>query len=196
MDDNLKEAPVAEAPAEEMSEEEQRLEQFLKAIAQLESSGGKNFNHETMEHGIHEGHTAAGRYGLMPNTVNEVLNRMSMKGTLTPELAELRKLEPDQIKETLETNPDLEHQIARSLGKRVLERQGDETKAAFSWNQGHNLTPDRIEEMGYQDHDYVKKFNKIRGMMGSEPTEVADSPEQIQTIDAQKRTIAGGLDER
>lgn len=145
-----------------MSDRNTRVKSFLKNISKVESSGGKDFSHDEMKQGIHAGHRAIGRYGLMPNTVGEVLNRMRINGTLTPELQSLREADPSSLKEILETNPQLEDQIAEELADRVLERQQDENMAAYSWNQGHNLTPDRIAEMPYQDSDYVRKYNAYK----------------------------------
>lgn len=147
---------------EEMADPRERVRAFLKNISKVESSGGKDFSHDEMKTGIHKGTSAIGRYGLMPNTVNEVLNRMRLKGTLTPELQSLKDSDPQLMKQFLETNPQVEDQIAEELAQRVLERQQDEDMAAFSWNQGHNLTPDRITQMPYQEHDYVKKFKMYK----------------------------------
>lgn len=139
-----------------------RVAQFLNAISNIESSGGRNTNHPEMESGIHAGQAAIGRYGLMPNTVNEVLNRMRLNGTLTEDLDQLRDLDPDTLRSALESRPDLEQEVAKSLANRVLERQGDEERAAYSWNQGHNLTPEQISEKPYRDSDYVRKYNMYK----------------------------------
>jgi hypothetical protein len=150
-------------------DENERVNRFLKVISQIESSGGKNFQHPEMQQGIHKGHSGIGRYGLMPNTVNEVLNRMRLNGSLNPELANLRKLDPVKLKETLESNPQIEDQIAQSLAERVLTRIPDEEMAAFSWNQGHNMTPDQISQKKYKDHDYVRKYNLYKELTNSQP---------------------------
>lgn len=153
-----------------MSDREKRVKSFLGHISQIESRGGEDTSHPEMKYGIHKGTSAIGRYGLMPNTVSEVLNRMRINGALTPELEGLRGLAPEDMRKALETNPALEDQIAESLAGRVLDRQGDDEKAAYSWNQGHNLTPEAVEQRGYKDSDYVQKFNAIRKLTG-EPTE-------------------------
>lgn len=153
---------------------ENRTKGFLKAIQQIESSGGTNFKHPTMQAGIHKGQTAIGRYGLMPNTVNEVLVRMKRNGIITPELQQLEGLDPDTMKQTLEMNPGMEDQIAEVLANKVLDRQGDEEKAAYSWNQGHNLPPERVDQSGYQDSDYVKRFNSVRKLITNNSEEPTD----------------------
>jgi hypothetical protein len=151
------------------------VKRFLKIIKQIESSGGKNFKHNTMKSGIHKGSSGIGNYGLMPNTVSEVLTRIRRSGKITPELAELQKLNPSEFKSHLEANPNQEEQIAEALAELVLARQQDEEKAAFSWNQGHNLTPDKVEKSDYKNADYVKKFNQYKN---EQPTQtlIAGTP--------------------
>lgn len=148
-----------------------KIKTFLKNISQVESSGGTNYNHDLIQKGIHKGHKAIGRYGLMPNTVKEVLVRMKRKGTLTPDLQKLNSLDAVTLKDTLEKNPELEDQIAETLADKVLERQQDEDKAAYSWHQGHNLSPDKIEANKYKDHDYVKKYNTYKKIAGDSDVE-------------------------
>jgi hypothetical protein len=140
---------------------------FLDVISQIESSGGKNLNHPMMKSGMHKGHTAMGKYGLMPNTVTEVATRMERDGTITPEIKALAQMSPEQMKQAIEENTDYEEQLARYLGTHILKRQeGDLEKAAYSWNQGHNLTPDKIDQREYKESDYVKKYKRIRDMLG------------------------------
>ena len=147
-------------------DQRQKVEAFLRKIAQIESSGGKNFNHREMESGMHKGHRAIGSYGLMPNTVKEVINRMRLEGNLNPDLEALQQMEAAQMKEAVEANPAHEREMAEYLANRVLNRQGgDDEKAAYSWEQGHNLTPDKIEQRDYKNADYVKKFIKLKNML-------------------------------
>lgn len=168
MDDKLKAAYRLAQQMDDQGQEwereqkEDQLDQFLNTIAQIESSGGRNFNHAEIQSGMHKGHRAAGTYGLMPNTVYEVLNRMRQQGEAKPEYSKLATMEPDRVKSYLETNPEVETALAKNLARRTLDRQGDEEKAAYSWFQGHNLTPEEIEKRDYQDHDYVQKYRKYK----------------------------------
>lgn len=145
-----------------MSDKQKQIKSFLKNIEGVESSGGTNYNHELIQSGIHKGDSAIGRYGLMPNTVNEVLNRARMNGEMTPDLQKLQSMDHETLKSTLENNPELEDKIAEKLAGRVLDRQQDENKAAYSWHQGHNLTPEQIDEKDYKNFDYVKKYNEYK----------------------------------
>jgi len=145
-------------------QEQDEINNFLRTIGQIESSGGQNFDHNEIQHGMHKGHRAAGTYGLMPNTINEVLNRMRLEGADISDLQHLRQMPPDQMKSHVEQNPDIERRIATELAKHVMDRQGgNEEKAAYSWFQGHNLHPKEVERQKYQEHDYVKKYKKYKG---------------------------------
>lgn len=144
-----------------------QLEEFLRTISMIESSGGKNFAHPEMQQGIHAGTSAIGRYGLMPNTVQEILNRMKMEGALPSHLKRYRKMEPEMIKQELEKTPADEQVLAQHLAKKVLNKFGDEEQAAYSWFQGHNLTPEDLAERPYKEHDYVQKYNRFKQMLAS-----------------------------
>lgn len=134
------------------------VDEFLRKIAKVESSGGTNFNHQQIKSGIQKGDQAIGAFGLMPNTVDEIINR----GTDIPHADDILSMDPQEKKKYLEDNPDVEYALARRLASQVLDKQnGDQEKAAFAWNQGHNLSPDQIEKRGYEDSDYVQKFNKV-----------------------------------
>lgn len=152
---------------------------FLHKIAYNESGdepGGDNanFNHKIIKSGPQKGQTAIGTYGLLPNTVDEVLNRSK-----DPNLKELKNMDPDEQKAYLESHPDKEDLVARHLAAYDLDRQGgDPEKAAFAWNQGTNLTPEKIEARDYQNSDYVKKFNKIADVISkkSPPMNIPGMP--------------------
>ena len=169
MSDDLKNAYKMAKQMDSVQEEEnsaQReldIDNFLSIIGQIESSGGTNFDHAEIQDGMHEGHRAAGTYGLMPNTIDEILNRMRLQGEVNPNLQSLSEMSPEEKKLAVENNPDMENALARSLANRVLDNQNnDEEKAAYSWFQGHNMSPQDIDEQDYQNHDYVKKYNKFK----------------------------------
>lgn len=137
------------------------IDSFLKKIAQVESGGGKNFKHQKITAGPQKGQTAIGTFGLLPNTVDEIIDRSRSEGSITPEMDKVYDMEPEDQKKYLEKNPAIEYDIAKRLAKNVLAKQGgDEKKAAYAWNHGHNLSSQNIEKQDYEDSDYVKQFNK------------------------------------
>jgi len=142
------------------------VEKFLNVIAEIESSGGQNFDHPEIKEGIHQGHRAAGRYGLMPNTVQELTKRAERRGQATDAMRSIASIEdPVVMKQALEENPEIEQTYARQLAEKVLRRQGDPEKAAYTWFSGHNLSPDEVAKRNYLESDYVKKFQALRNKL-------------------------------
>lgn len=134
---------------------------FLNAIAQIESSGGTNTNHPTIQSGPQAGQQAIGSYGLLPNTIQELSNRARLQNQLTPQMADASRNPA-----SLSDDPALEHQYANQLATRVLNRFHDPNMAAYAWNNGHNLTPEQVRERDYMSDPYVQKFQKVWKSLG------------------------------
>jgi hypothetical protein len=139
------------------------LDQFMQDTAFLESSGGKNFNHAKINQGIHAGHRAAGTYGFMPNTVQELIRRKEMAGQDIEAFKPIYGSEDAAaVKQFIETNPELEDKLARTLAEKVLKKTNyDPEKAQYMWQYGHNMPQDRVNEL-YQDSDRVKKYRQFK----------------------------------
>jgi hypothetical protein len=136
------------------------LDKFVKDMSMLESSGGINTDHKTMQHGIHAGDAAVGSYGFMPNTVDDIITRYK---TL-PE--EYKGLTTGELKERL--TPEQEQALANQLGHHILSRQkGDKDRAAYAWQYGHNLTPDRIDPNALQNNERVRRYRNLQKLLGS-----------------------------
>lgn len=139
-----------------------RVKQFLSRISQLETSGGKNLNHKVITDGLQSGQKAIGRYGLLNNTIQEVLNRKRMAGDINPDLAALRNQDQEAVRAALTERPELEDEIAGSLAERILDRnEGNDAAAAYSWLNGSNLAPERITTDKLVNSDYVQKYQKL-----------------------------------
>lgn len=147
----------------EREEKNRILDQFMEDTAFLESSGGKNFNHAKINQGIHAGHRAAGTYGFMPNTVQELIRRKEMAGQ---DIEDFRPIygseDADAVKKFIETNPELEDRLARTLAEKILdETDYDTEKAQYMWQYGHNMPQEKVEKF-YKDSDRVKKYNQFK----------------------------------
>jgi len=141
------------------------LKQFLSRIAQIESSGGQNVDHKQAQHGIHAGTSAYGQYGLMPNTIQEIINRERLAGNMSPELQGLYKQDQNVVKEKLSQNP----QIEQMLASRLLNRHsGNDVSAAFAWNQGSNLQPSEITPELIKQKDYTQKYTRLKNQDDAE----------------------------
>ena len=158
----LEQMPHNDVTEQEHNTEEfgkQPEDQFLWNIMQIESSGGKNTNHEEVKTGPMKGLRAIGRWGFMPPTVKNTLDRMKMNGKLTGDLRPLYTMNREQLGEHFEHNPTSELKLARFLARHVLKNNhGDQKRAAYSWLHGSNLTKDNIPEEELNGSDYVKQF--------------------------------------
>ncbi len=152
---------------EDSDENKLKPEDFLKIISQIESSGGKNFDHPEIQNGIQAGTAAAGQYGLMPNTIQELVNRQRLSGQMNPAMRDIASEPPEQMKADVESNPDIENQLAGQLATRVLNKSNDPAMAAYMWHSGHNLQPQQVQERNYMNDPYVQKFLKLRNMLGN-----------------------------
>lgn len=138
------------------------IARFLHYIKQLETSGGKNLEHPTIHSGIHAGDTAEGEYGMMPNTMDEMRSRY-----------------PSSFNE--QSAPE---DYAKKLADQVLTKSGnDETLAAGLWNQGHNASPERFDEI--RNSDYAQKYDKMRQQI---PYSLDPNPyqEELKTEEEEK----------
>lgn len=149
---------LREAKASAQGYPEHDPDQFLKDMSMIESSGGINTNHPEIKHGIHAGSSAVGEYGLMPNTVDEMIKRYKV----LPE--EYEGLSTEELRDKL--TPDKEKEIATALAKHILNRQkGDLERSAYSWQYGHNLKPKDIPDEVLIGNDRVEKFKALRNKL-------------------------------
>lgn len=165
---------------------ENSRKKFKDVIRMLESSGGKNTKHKTIQSGLHEGDTAGGDYGIMPNTMDEMLTRNPIP--YSPKyIKKLKVLEPDQKKQLIEENPQFQELMADRVYDKIKDTVGeDELKQAAAWTYGHNRpAKDPFYTSGkYLDTDYVKKYKKLAPQFEEPNRDVADmNIEQDPKID-------------
>ena len=139
------------------------IQDFLSKIEQIESSGGKDTDHPVItKDNLQQGTKAIGRYGLMPNTIKELVNRRRIRGTVSPEMKDVSQMDPESMKSYIEANPGLEDTFANDLANHVVQKQqGDPDKMAYSWQMGHNLQPDEITPEVLDSSDYVQKYRRL-----------------------------------
>lgn len=158
--------------------DDSQLEEFLRKISQIESSGGKNKKHRRMTSGIHEGDAAMGEFGIMPKTSDEFIGRRKRRGEYGPDDALMQQMSPEERQQFLADNPRVETNLARDIAEHVLSRSGgDEEKAAYMWNMGHNKKASSIDDEMLAESPYVKKFRKLRQLLDNKKTMVAEEPE-------------------
>ena len=148
--------------------DEKQKAAMLKALAEKESSNGYDIEHAPSTKGASPGDTAIGTYGLMPDTIQEMLSRK-----LDSNLENLKDAPDAEVKDTIEKDIDIPNYLRRSghasiedqLAGKLVEhvynkQQGDIPAALGSWIAGHNTPPEKMQEMlnkpGYVK-DYVSK---------------------------------------
>ncbi len=150
------------------------MDRFLWNIQQIESGGGTNVNHKPIASGKFKGMRAVGRWGLLKPTVDELISRSRLAGTLTPEMQKLETMSRENLDHHFKKNPDVELNLARQLADHVLKRQsGNHQRAAFAWLHGHNMFPSDIDKRTLLHSGYVRKYkavDKLNPFRASPPT--------------------------
>lgn len=131
---------------------------FMKLIKAMESSGGKDTKHTRMTAGMHEGDTAIGNYGVMPNTAKEIAKRKIGTDEQLPSDDVIKNIPNPQVETLLAENPQLAERYAEFMAKRVLDKtKGDPIAGMTAWHYGHNLSPQALKEKMQEAPEYVEK---------------------------------------
>ena len=153
---------VQRAPsAEEVHTKVAKDYPLLGAIGFKESSGGKNFKHETMTHGPHKGHTAGGIYGMMPNAGSFILGKDPELAKKYPQLVEASKdidKNHKQFTDTFNKDPQAAADFAVAYFKRNKGKTKSDKQLAYSWLNGLKGSWTKYKEGGktaFDEHPYV-----------------------------------------
>jgi hypothetical protein len=159
------------------------VDRFLWNVQQIESGGGKNINHKIIQVGASKGDRAIGKWGLLKNTIDEMINRARISKKMTPDLKKIKNMSRDQIEEHFAKNPQSELNMARMLASHVMTKhKGHMGRAAYSWLYGHNLDSSDITDEQLKNSDYVQKisnidaenpFKKVKRLPASKPLDKA-----------------------
>jgi hypothetical protein len=147
--------------ADKLAKNQAKKESFMDATHEIETSSGKNKNHKTMKDGMHEGQRAVGNFGFMPKTIKEMTKRMGDEAPagLRP-ITEIK--DEQEMADLVAQDPELEQAVADKLYNHVDKRfGGDVEKMNYSWEQGHNIAPDKITPDMIESHPRTEKFRKL-----------------------------------
>jgi hypothetical protein len=127
------------------------MDGFLARISHLESSGGKNTQHKSIDYGLHSGTTAIGEYGLMPLTARDIARKSKNAFLFT-----LRNRGAADIANLLSEDKEMAKEVARECAQRLYRRfRGDEARMAWAWRMGPNREPEYT-------HPYVVAFLRTK----------------------------------
>lgn len=129
----------------------------LRAIAQNESSGGKNIAHPQVNYGLNKGTTAAGSTGMMPLTAQDVV---SNNKDLMDKYGNVLEMSPNKITQYLNNNPDALADISNAHWQHI---QGvfpdDQARQAYAWRWGVTGAKQASDE-DIAKQPYVQNFLK------------------------------------
>ena len=169
--DNVPNKTVEEVVAEKAANDKLKAadkEAFLADMSKIESNSGQNTNHKTMNEGLHAGQHAVGQYGFMPKTIKEMANKMRMDDDVPPALnaANSAGADEQEMADFVAQNPDLEQAVADKMYSHLRNRfNNDEEKMNYSWEQGHNLSPEGITPEKIEANPRTEKFRKLRSKL-------------------------------
>lgn len=124
----------------------------MSALSNVESSGGKNLNHEMISSGIHAGDRAGGHYGLMPLTVKMVIG---MTPNLKRKYGKWIAADHSAISHELNKNRTFDNDVARAMWTWLRATKPVE-QAACSWFWGP--WEKNCSRKNVRDLEYVKKY--------------------------------------
>lgn len=155
--------PPPPPPAIEQAAPQQKVHRdsstHLKAIADVETSGGKNLAHKkiTNPKSMHYGHTAGGSWGFMPKTVKEVVSGRMGAHDLSHH-KDVMNMDHQQITHKLNTDHEFAHDLAASHHAWLMGKTGnDHKRAAHAWYHGLGATR-KVSDEEVGNHPYVKKY--------------------------------------
>jgi hypothetical protein len=136
----------------------------LWSIAQVESSGGENLDHKTLDSGMHKGQTAGGAWGIMPKTAAYIFKLSKNLRDKYPDLVEhLSDVSKNhkEITKKLNEDPEASHDVAKALLNHIKSIHGDDLdKVIHSWHYGINGTNNAVKDKkDLSSDEYVKKIS-------------------------------------
>ena len=135
------------------------LHNDLNSIAQIESTGGKNKQHQKTTVGLNAGDTAGGSTGLMPKTI---FDAVSHDKNLGKKYGHVLSMKPDEVTQQINANPSMENEIANSHWAHIDKVFGkDHARKAYAWRNGITAAK-TASDLDVSNHPYVKKFLALR----------------------------------
>jgi len=126
----------------------------LWAIAQYESSGGKNLNHKMVNKGMHEGQRAGGPWGMMPKTAQYVFSINPKLAKKYPQLAQhLSDVDTNHkaVTEAINKDPKLAYELANTLYGHISQKRKTPEDIYHAWHYGIN-SKNKADPEGYVDN--------------------------------------------
>lgn len=147
------------------------LNEILRRLAAVESSGGLNTNHATITNpqSVHYGDAAIGNFGLMPNTAQAQVG-------IDPDLADLRGLGREALGQQMRQDPALQQRIASELLRDLMQQFPNNPEAvAAAWYSGPEAAR-RLQRGAQLQPDEAQYIERFRGVPSS--MRLPEAPQQ------------------
>lgn len=114
-----------------------QIQDLLRRIGMIESSGGTDTEHQQIESGRQAGDTAIGDYALMPNTLKELSNRYPSQVT--------SGMSKEDLADKAQSNPEFANTMAGTMASYLKDKRGlSDEETAAAWEAGHNLPTSKL----------------------------------------------------
>lgn len=135
-------------------------DEFLKAIAKIETSGGRNIQSVPSTSGM-----TSGRYQLTQQAIKNLpkqLKNQNIEPSISTDL--MSKMSEQEYMDTLREHQPIDQAIAEDYLKLIRAKAPDDAlRQAYMWNQGPNADKvDTAEMIKRADPGYIKKFIDAR----------------------------------
>jgi ADP-ribose pyrophosphatase YjhB (NUDIX family) len=151
----------AEQPAQVKEAKQHRdSDVHMRAIADVESAGGRHTNHALITSGMHTGHRAGGSWAFMPKTAKDVISGKMGAHDLKEKHGHLLDMSHEHVTKQLNENHELSSDVAHSHHAWLMQRLGnDHKKVAHAWYNGIGKTRKSSNEE-IDSHPYVQQYMK------------------------------------
>jgi hypothetical protein len=136
---------------------------LLDAISMVESSGGKNLNHKTItdKHSMHYGHTAGGKYAMMPLSAQYTLRNDPALAKKYPDLVKAAsdiKNHHREFTDRFNRDPQAAEDFAQSFYNRTKSKVKTPEMIIHAWNHGLKGTWNKYKRdpESIKNDEYVK----------------------------------------
>lgn len=144
---------------------EQQIDDFLRLMSHIETSGGKNLKHKRTP----QGDLAYGEHGIMPRTAREMANRMRLSGTADAMDKQIRTANDDAVTYAMKNDPILERKYVEAVADKLLkDTKGDVDLMATGWRWGHNASPETLQDELDKRPGYLNKIRETQDILNKE----------------------------
>ncbi len=131
---------------------------LLESIKFVESSGGKNFNHPVVQHGMNKGDKALGSFAFMPKTVHELVGKSKKLSQKYPDA--LQQTDQASMESYFKAKPEFENDLANHYLDRIAKETKAKTPGDYHTAWEHGIGGLNNMHAKGKDMSTVERWNK------------------------------------